>query len=50
MSVNFEWHFVCYQELLISNDYEFLRIDGTTKANDRVKIVNVRDPLTSNQD
>ncbi|KAJ9704139.1 hypothetical protein PVL29_005430 [Vitis rotundifolia] len=28
------------EELLISNGYKFLRIDGTTKANDRVKIVN----------
>ncbi|KAJ8769138.1 hypothetical protein K2173_000913 [Erythroxylum novogranatense] len=28
------------QESLLSNGYEFLRIDGTTKAIDRVKIVN----------
>ncbi|KAG6604310.1 Protein CHROMATIN REMODELING 24, partial [Cucurbita argyrosperma subsp. sororia] len=28
------------EESLLSNDYEFLRIDGTTKATDRVKIVN----------
>ncbi|GMH10401.1 hypothetical protein Nepgr_012242 [Nepenthes gracilis] len=28
------------QELLISNDFEFQRIDGTTKATDRMKIVN----------
>uniref|UniRef100_A0A2P2IXE2 Protein CHROMATIN REMODELING 24 n=1 Tax=Rhizophora mucronata TaxID=61149 RepID=A0A2P2IXE2_RHIMU len=28
------------QESLISNGYEFLRIDGTTKASDRAKIVN----------
>ncbi|PKI79435.1 hypothetical protein CRG98_000182 [Punica granatum] len=28
------------QESLISNGYEYLRIDGTTKASDRIKIVN----------
>ncbi|KAL0543614.1 hypothetical protein IC582_018714 [Cucumis melo] len=28
------------EKSLLSNDYEFLRIDGTTKAMDRVKIVN----------
>ncbi|MBA0857952.1 hypothetical protein Goshw_019441 [Gossypium schwendimanii] len=28
------------QESLVLNDYKFLRIDGTTKASDRVKIVN----------
>ncbi|PON78685.1 Protein CHROMATIN REMODELING [Trema orientale] len=28
------------QESLISNGYEFIRIDGTTKASDRLKIVN----------
>ncbi|XP_021677310.2 protein CHROMATIN REMODELING 24 isoform X2 [Hevea brasiliensis] len=28
------------QESLLSNGYKFLRIDGTTKASDRVKIVN----------
>ncbi|KDP31473.1 hypothetical protein JCGZ_15353 [Jatropha curcas] len=28
------------QESLVSNNYRFLRIDGTTKASDRVKIVN----------
>ncbi|KAB5548238.1 hypothetical protein DKX38_011644 [Salix brachista] len=28
------------QESLVSNGYEFIRIDGTTKANDRAKIVN----------
>ncbi|KAI8526631.1 hypothetical protein RHMOL_Rhmol12G0010800 [Rhododendron molle] len=29
-----------YQESLVARGYKFLRIDGTTKANDRVKIVN----------
>lgn len=28
------------QDSLVSNGYEFLRIDGTTKASDRLKIVN----------
>ncbi|KAL3537631.1 hypothetical protein ACH5RR_000997, partial [Cinchona calisaya] len=28
------------QESLVSNGYEFMRIDGTTKATDRLKIVN----------
>ncbi|XP_065875193.1 protein CHROMATIN REMODELING 24 isoform X2 [Euphorbia lathyris] len=28
------------QESLVSHDYKFLRIDGTTKASDRVQIVN----------
>ncbi|KAJ0040417.1 hypothetical protein Pint_27404 [Pistacia integerrima] len=28
------------QESIVSNGYKFLRIDGTTKASDRVKIVN----------
>ncbi|XP_059653836.1 protein CHROMATIN REMODELING 24 [Cornus florida] len=28
------------QDSLVSNGYQFLRIDGTTKASDRVKIVN----------
>lgn len=29
------------QESLVSHSYEFMRIDGTTKACDRLKIVNV---------
>lgn len=36
------------QESLVLNDYKFLRIDGTTKASDRVKIVNVSAFLTLN--
>ena len=35
------WLANCSQESLASKGYKFLRIDGTTKASDRVKIVDV---------
>lgn len=38
-TIIFVW--LLYQESLVARGYKFLRIDGTTKAHDRVKIVNV---------
>lgn len=37
--IGYVWHF---QDSLTSNGYSFLRIDGTTKAPDRLKTVEVR--------